>query len=636
MKIEVNNSKKTIEYKDNLGKIKHVCAFFEPVRLYYSLDEDELVDYVEFERYCTTKKDQFMTEISNLSSAISLRTTLINHRIYYREIYNDIISEYVTDRIEGLRIKKRITYNTKKLGWNEVDDSGTLEFILAPKKIENLGRVEYFDKQLNFTCGSLKGQMKFLKNEVLPYKESTFGLVLGLASIISSYLEKEINIGTLVVNITGKSTTGKSTIVDLIASMYGDPQSSNYGLVRTFNATKNFIFSMSEGRNGVPIILDDSNANPKEHSKSDLIYQFALGEPRGRCNSNGSTQAKRSGWSGITIITSEDPILESENMSHGATVRTLTLQNILWTKDAPHSNRIKSGATKNYGYIAPLVAEVVKSYGLKELLNRYHYYEEKIVNMMVNKDHFSSRMASKVASIPLCGEILNTIFKEYYEEQNDLININQIIEILINADQQGMISRSKDDYAYEELENYISINKSKFKILTHIDNLKVKGTEEKVMRQEPFKSQFYGEIHIREDEAEVYITSTILDDLMKKKGFREKNTIFQCWENKGLMFRGQKDRYVFKKKKGISIAGTYYKLKLRDFTGYIPNTYDYIVDNENICENFIIDKDDVKQIENEMSIKVESVNNKNNIKVAVSDYNIDDSDLIQNFLESRE
>ena len=45
-----------------------------------------------------------------------------------------------------------------------------------------------------------------------------------------------------------------------MASLWGSPKISNYGIVRTFNATANSLVQTFTGTNGVPIVIDDATS----------------------------------------------------------------------------------------------------------------------------------------------------------------------------------------------------------------------------------------------------------------------------------------------------------------------------------------------------------------------------------------
>ena len=231
--------------------------------------------------------------ISNeeLGDSDALQFALTKHNVLINSQFKSYVQSYLMEEFrEMLNQGGYETKTTTHLGWHY--NFAKPEFILSSKNL-NGTMVEYVGTPMSFKAGSFDGQMKFIKDEVLPYKETQLALAMGLSSIVSSLVNTKREIGTLVVNVTGASSTGKSTIADLSASLYGSPVTSNYGIVRTFNATKNSILAMCEGRNGLPIILDDANANAKEHDKSDLIYQLALGEPRSRCYNLGKLQPRR-------------------------------------------------------------------------------------------------------------------------------------------------------------------------------------------------------------------------------------------------------------------------------------------------------------------------------------------------------
>lgn len=374
-------------------------------------------------------KTSFYLDNTCLNKAEDLRREFLKKSIVYHSYYNDVVLEYVVNGFQFHQTSGNVEYLTNKLGWQHIPGYNEPEFILKNIVVPNFPPILYAGDELDFTNGTLKGQLKFIKDEILPYKETRLAFVMGLTSVVSSYIQPHKSIGTLVVNVAGKSSTGKSTISELSASMFGDPKTSNHGLVRTFNATKTFLLEMTAGRNGLPIILDDANANPNEHSISDLIYQFDMGETRGRCNSNGSAQTKKTGWSGLVLITSESPLLDMGKLFKGALVRTLTLKDIGWTHDKDHSDRIKQGVRENFGFLGKKFAEFVSKKGKDAILELHKKYEQIVLQKMTNKDDLSYRMASKLAPFGITAELINELFKKDVEEFMDsilsFININR-------------------------------------------------------------------------------------------------------------------------------------------------------------------------------------------------------------------
>ncbi len=81
---------------------------------------------------------------------------------------------------------------TRELGWQDIPNEYDRKFILGSDKAggEN---IEYYDKSILFQNGSLEGQVEFIKTEVIPYPETQLALTLGLASVISGYIEPYLN-----------------------------------------------------------------------------------------------------------------------------------------------------------------------------------------------------------------------------------------------------------------------------------------------------------------------------------------------------------------------------------------------------------------------------------------------------------
>ena len=85
----------------------------------------------------------------------------------------------------------------------------------------------YADRNFKFISGSKEDYDSFLRSHILPYESMRFALVLGLSSIAASYLKDFADVGTILINLSGASSTGKTTTAQFIASLWGEPKISN-------------------------------------------------------------------------------------------------------------------------------------------------------------------------------------------------------------------------------------------------------------------------------------------------------------------------------------------------------------------------------------------------------------------------
>ena len=346
-----------------------------------------------------------------------------------------------------------------------------------------------------------------------------------MASIVSSLVNQNVDIGTLVVNVSGPSSTGKSTIAQLSASLFGSPKICNSGLVRTFNATKNCLLTVCEGRNGLPIILDDANANANEHNRSDLIYQLALGESRGRLNNNGSLQRHRQGWSGLAIITSESSLLEDDKFSRGALVRCIAFDDIRWTQDAAHSDRIKAGTLANYGHVGQRIADYVGNLPTQDLLKDHKDFSDKICAKISIKDGFESRISDKLAPIVMSAKYFND-----YTNSNSL-DIDELINTLVSIYEASVPSRDAAAVAYAKLLDFITINQSNFGYKT---SLRYEDTRQP-------RGKTFGLIVNRDEAKYVLVIKPVFDEFCKQYGIAEKTSILKKWHNDGVIVTNERD-----------------------------------------------------------------------------------------------
>lgn len=550
--------------------IFELCGLFEVEYIIEPINAN-LIEDVRLHLKTITSNSNDAREFEILTSQLvdikELERILFNNYIIFVPKYVCLVQLYINEEI--LRCKKlnKIIYETGIIGWQKINAiSNNYQFLLSP--LTNNGvEVKYYDNFMKFKYGNEQGQIEFIKENIIPYKETRLAMTLGLASILASFIEQFKSIGTLVINVSGKSSTGKSTIAELSASFFASPETSNYGIVRTFNATKNFIFGMSEGRNGIPIILDDANANRNEHDKADLIYQFAMGEPRGRCNNVGSVQQKRVGWSGLVIITSESPILENEKVSSGALVRCITLDSVAWTQSAEHSDKIKEGVRANYGFIGEQFANYILTLNSHDILKLYEEHYKTIVKRMVKKDSLSNRIASKLAIISLTAHYI----KEFNNEFS--IDENEIIDMLINYEQSAFDERSVGDKVFEELIEFISMNLRNFCIYRKGN---YNSSEDKRVFTEQFAgSKCYGMItRSLVDEGNVCILKPVFDDFLNKNHIKEGKSILKEWIQKDLIV-GDKDHNTVKINREY-VKGRCIKIKYSTINKYFPDNSEEI------------------------------------------------------------
>lgn len=411
--------------------------------------------------------------------------------------------------------KGAIEYKHSKLGW--LDYNGQ-EFFLYKETDINGIKSCCARKNIDFCNGSEETYKQFLKETVYPIPTLSLAMAIGYSAVVASRLKDMTGTGTIIVNLCGASSTGKTTVEQLLVSPFANPKISNKGgLVRTFMSTANARFAGLEGINGLPMVLDDATT-ASYLDTSNLIYSIASGEEKSRCDSNGKLRDDSSGWSGLVVISSETPIQDDSKQNQGLQVRVLHTQGITWTPNAETAEYIKRIVTQNYGFTGIEFAEYVKTIPLNALFKRYEKSKEEVNSLMVLRDNLTDRLSSKYAIILLTIKLMNEHFCLTLNEQ-------ELIRILLTPEQKGVEERDISVKALNAIVAFIQEKRSNFEI----DSFDRSGN------QSFPKGNNYGTIVISKNGSwYVYIPTNKTDEILKNNGIFETKTVRKRWAEKQI------------------------------------------------------------------------------------------------------
>ena len=136
-------------------------------------------------------------------------------------------------------------------------------------------------------------------------EDAQLSLCLGAAAISPGL--RLLGCDSFAVHLWGASSTGKSAILFITASLYGNPKR----LVEQWNQTRNGKETYFEEANGLPSFLDESQESPPEEIEH-AVYEFANEKGKGRATlANGEIRRTVSKtWFGILLSTGEARLSE--------------------------------------------------------------------------------------------------------------------------------------------------------------------------------------------------------------------------------------------------------------------------------------------------------------------------------------
>lgn len=270
-----------------------------------------------------------------------------------------------------------------------------------------------------------------------------------LAASFASALVKSLGILPFFVDLWGETEGGKSVSLMLAASVWANPDSSQY--IGDYKSTDVALEVRADMLNNLPVLLDDSsNATRKiVEDFENLIYRLCSG--KGKSRSNKELGANReNNWKCCFITNGERPLSGYVNQG-GAINRIIEIEAGQKIYDNPQTtaNILKM----NYGFAGKRFVEEVKK--ISDLKKQY----EKITAELFNTDKMQ-KQAMSLACILLADKIATeTIFKD-----NASISMDEAKELLIDRSEL-----SENERCYRWLLGKIAMNTNRFDATQNIE-----------------------------------------------------------------------------------------------------------------------------------------------------------------------
>ena len=253
-------------------------------------------------------------------------------------------------------------------------------------------------------------------------------------------------------NIMGKSSTGKTTALNFISSIYGSPVEN----MHTFNATSNALLSTLANNFGVAAVIDElSSCNVSDMTS--LVYQMASGKSKQRLNSDSTLKEQK--YFNTTIISSSEVGFRSRLKDNpGLRMRLIEIElDEPWSKNADSSVKIKKVVNKNYGVLATKFMEKLFSHEKgSDLILKHFYNAKEEINLVLPESEYKARISDYYATILSSA----TLVKE-------LLGINldnkKLINLFVTLEEKEIPNRKGiPEDIYQKILEFIHKNANKF------------------------------------------------------------------------------------------------------------------------------------------------------------------------------
>ncbi len=319
------------------------------------------------------------------------------------------------DRLPRLR-------GTSQLGHNEAADAQGLKshaFLLGNRVLtgatENATTADWRftprdvgDKQWATHWHAL-GTLKGWREGIAPALEYPIARFCVLAALAAPLLEI-LNADNFVISLCGNTSTGKSTALQLTASVWGRPN-PRIGIIRSWNTTTVGIERAMSMLRGLPLIVDEAQLiNPVLLSVETVFYSVVQGQGRGRGTIQG--QAELPSFSTVLVTCGEASLVEQGN-NQGLVGRVIEIEEPPFGSSSESTRRMIDNTIavleQNYGGLGPVFVQYL-------LRNREHWSEwnaryrelvtEENAALPMGSDSHFRRLARSLAVIRLAAEIV--------------------------------------------------------------------------------------------------------------------------------------------------------------------------------------------------------------------------------------
>nr|WP_243187032.1 DUF927 domain-containing protein [Clostridium muellerianum] len=368
--------------------------------------------------------------------------------------------------------------------------------------------------------GSSKAWLNMINKEVVGRPSLELALAIGFSAPIVGFIANELGIESPLIHLYGDSSKGKTTALMLAVSAFGSPSINETGLITTWNTTTNAMHGSLGGNTGIPVVFDESSMSGK-NDFTNVIYSLTAGLDKERMDKEGNIRSRKS-WNTTIGSTGEHSIFVKSKENTGTRMRLFEFENVDWTEDAEHTDRIKEIVISNYGHYGIRFVRALIILGKEKVIQIYKDCKQNLIAKMVESE-FRERLAGKLSILMVTA----TIIKKYLKIN---LTLEEIEKILIENENTNVEDKDIGKKAYEVIMQEVSRNKSKFGVEYEYWKDGNKAASDK---------ETWGKIEYKgtrkNHTMQIVIIETILKRILKDNGFEDPRVVTRKWKSKGWL-----------------------------------------------------------------------------------------------------
>lgn len=258
------------------------------------------------------------------------------------------------------------------------------------------------------TAGTLENWLEAI-GKVRKYPRVLTGVLASFASVLAPVVKSSV----FIYELAGETSKGKTIALRTFASVWGNPDEMEGGIVRKWNTTPVNLERMAGTVNHLPLFLDDTKeANEKQVSQA--IYQLASGQGKGRGSTKGTQRTKN--WRNVIFSTGEQKIT-SFSKDGGTAGRTLSILGMPFEKADRETykvvHQLDIAIKENYGHAGRVFIKAIleQKENWSQWRQAWSEYRNHFSELITDVNSVAGRLAAYMALIALAGELFCKVFK---------------------------------------------------------------------------------------------------------------------------------------------------------------------------------------------------------------------------------
>ncbi len=503
-----NNFAGYFGYSDNNG-FHHVGRGFKLVRISINIETDIIyltlqTRFMGMTPMIQLPKGDFTKRNLGVLANKGFDVNESNFSIFLKALQNEI------ERYHGLNYT--LAFMHSNLGWHfrKLND----EYVFKSYNRIGSSPSTYLGSLDIKPRGSLENEIAMYKKEVIGNTALESILAISAGAMVNGFIGKTVNTQTSIFHIYADSSQGKSTAAKLAVSLYGNPDIQRQGLAMSWSGTHNAIITRMKGNYGMCVAFDELSKTHQDLSS--LVYELSDGREKERCDRDASLKKLNfyDCWQTFIVSTGEASLLSKCKNNTGLKARVFEFTGA-FTTSAKNADSILKTISKNYGNIAPLMADTIVKRGVDYLVNLFYDYRGLLIESC-ESGALTERICSQFALALVGGEIFN----ETLELELNLDNIFQYFTRYIN---ESSPSRDMAEQAYERILEEVSRRRSEF----------IDGTA-----NDKYIRQCLGKLEFSEDHqriTKVIFYHSAFCSMLNMVGYEDENVVIKKLKENGYL-----------------------------------------------------------------------------------------------------